>query len=75
MFQLFQNLIGNALKYHSGESAEIHVSGKEDNNHFIFSVKDNGIGIKPVFFEKIFILFNDFITRMNIVEQALTGCL
>ncbi len=57
MFQLFQNLIGNALKYHSGESAKIHVSGKEDNNHFIFSVKDNGIGIKPVFFEKIFILF------------------
>ncbi|MCK9401982.1 MAG: PAS domain S-box protein [Chitinophagaceae bacterium] len=57
MFQLFQNLVGNALKYHSGESAEIHVSGKEDNNHFIFSVKDNGIGIKPVFFEKIFILF------------------
>lgn len=57
IFQLFQNLIGNALKYHSGESAEIHVSGKEDNGHFIFSVKDNGIGIKPVFFEKIFILF------------------
>lgn len=57
IFQLFQNLIGNALKYHSGESAKIHVSGKEDNNHFIFSVKDNGIGIKPVFFEKIFILF------------------
>lgn len=57
MFQLFQNLVGNALKYHSGESPLIHVSGKEEGNDFIFSVKDNGIGIKPIFYEKIFVLF------------------
>jgi PAS domain S-box-containing protein len=57
LFQLFQNLVGNALKYHSGESPEIRVSVKEEVNHFVFSVKDNGIGIKPVFFEKIFVLF------------------
>ena len=57
LFQLFQNLIGNALKYHSGESPEIRVSGREEGDYFIFSVKDNGIGIKPVFFEKIFVLF------------------
>ena len=57
LFQLFQNLIGNALKYHSGQSPEIRVSGREEGDHFVFSVKDNGIGIKPIFFEKIFILF------------------
>lgn len=57
LFQLFQNLIGNALKYHSGEAALVEVSGWEEENDFVFSVRDNGIGIKPVFFEKIFVLF------------------
>jgi two-component system CheB/CheR fusion protein len=57
LFQLFQNLIGNALKYHSEEPPVIHVDGKEEENQFLFSVRDNGIGIKPIFFEKVFILF------------------
>jgi len=57
LFQLFQNLIGNALKYHTGESPVVHVQGKEEENQFVFSVRDNGIGIKPIFFEKIFVLF------------------
>jgi two-component system CheB/CheR fusion protein len=57
LFQLFQNLIGNALKYHSGNAALVEISGWEEENDFVFSVRDNGIGIKPVFFEKIFVLF------------------
>lgn len=57
IFQLFQNLLGNALKYHSGQSPLIEISGKEEATHYLFSVKDNGIGIKPIFFEKIFVLF------------------
>ena len=57
LFQLFQNLIGNALKYHSGESPHIHIEGKEEAAQFVFSVRDNGIGIKPIFIEKIFVLF------------------
>ena len=57
LFQLFQNLIGNALKYHGEEPPVIHISGKEEENHFAFSVQDNGIGIKPIFFEKVFVLF------------------
>ncbi len=57
MFQLFQNLIGNALKYNNGESVSIHAGGSEEKDHYQFFVKDNGIGIKPVFFEKIFVLF------------------
>ena len=57
LFQLFQNLIGNALKYHSGNSPHIHVGGKEEEGYYLFTVRDNGIGIKPLFFEKIFVLF------------------
>ncbi|MEO7529942.1 MAG: PAS domain S-box protein [Sediminibacterium sp.] len=57
LFQLFQNLIGNALKYHTGESPRVEIEGKEEKHEFLFSVRDNGIGIKPIFFEKIFILF------------------
>lgn len=57
LFQLFQNLLGNALKYHDSEPVHIHIGGKEEKDHFVFFVRDNGIGIKPVFFEKIFVLF------------------
>lgn len=57
LFQLFQNLIGNALKYHSEASPLIQIQGREEENEYVFSVKDNGIGIKPIFFEKIFVLF------------------
>lgn len=57
LFQLFQNLVGNALKYASDAPPRIHISGKEEEDRYLFSVSDNGIGIKPVFFEKIFVLF------------------
>jgi PAS domain S-box-containing protein len=56
--QVFQNLIGNAIKYRSVEVPRIHVSattvgGKER----IFSVRDNGLGIDPQYFDRIFVLF------------------
>jgi len=57
LFQLFQNLVGNALKYIGKEKPIVIVSGQEEDNHFLFSVEDNGIGIKPMFFDKIFVLF------------------
>ena len=57
LFQLFQNLIGNALKYHNGQHIHIQIKGEEKETHYLFSVSDNGIGIKPIFFEKVFILF------------------
>ena len=57
LFQLFQNLIGNALKYIGKEKPIVIVTGQEEENHFLFSVEDNGIGIKPMFFDKIFVLF------------------
>jgi len=53
----FKNLIGNAIKYHSAEVPRIHVSVKPNNgNEWIFSVRDNGLGIDPQYFEKIFVL-------------------
>ncbi len=55
--QLFQNLIDNALKYRSNKPAEIEVGCTENNGYWQFYVKDNGIGIDPKFFDKIFIIF------------------
>jgi light-regulated signal transduction histidine kinase (bacteriophytochrome) len=56
--QIFQNLVGNAIKYHSAEVAHVHVSAaKNEGREWIFSVRDNGLGIAPQYFEKIFILF------------------
>jgi PAS domain S-box-containing protein len=56
--QIFQNLVGNAIKYHGPEAPCIHVSAKKNgDNEWIFSVRDNGLGIDPKYFERIFILF------------------
>src|ERR1700736_2223454 len=56
--QVFQNLVGNAIKYRSAEVPHIHVSAtKNDGQEWIFSVRDNGMGIDPQYFERIFILF------------------
>ncbi len=56
--QLFQNLISNAVKFRNTKSPEIEISGKKENNEYLFSVKDNGIGIPKEYTEKIFLIFN-----------------
>jgi two-component system CheB/CheR fusion protein len=55
--QLFQNLLSNALKYHSDKPPIIRIGVQEEAAHWQFSVADNGIGIDPQFFDKIFIIF------------------
>lgn len=55
--QLFQNLIGNALKYRGSDPPFIDVGCRENANHYEFFVKDNGIGIDKKYFDKIFVIF------------------
>jgi PAS domain S-box-containing protein len=56
--QVFQNLVGNAIKYRSAEVPRVHVSAtKNADSEWIFSVCDNGLGIAPQYFDRIFILF------------------
>jgi light-regulated signal transduction histidine kinase (bacteriophytochrome) len=57
MVQLFQNLIGNALKYRSEQPPMIRISAKEEPDNWRFAVSDNGIGIDPAFSDKVFIIF------------------
>ncbi len=55
--QLFQNLIGNAVKFRGEQRPKVHVSARLDGGEWIFSVKDNGIGIDPKYFGRIFTIF------------------
>ncbi|MGB9978507.1 PAS domain-containing sensor histidine kinase [Methanobacterium sp.] len=66
MIQLFQNLIGNAIKFKKPEiPPKIHIKAHkdEDRNEYVFSVKDNGIGMEPQYAERIFIIFQRLHTR------------
>jgi light-regulated signal transduction histidine kinase (bacteriophytochrome) len=56
--QVIQNLVSNALKYQQpGKPPVIHISAKEFPAYWQFSVQDNGIGIKPEYFDRIFVIF------------------
>ena len=58
LVQLFQNLVGNAIKYQAPGVPQIHISAARNGApRWIFSVRDNGLGIDPQFFEKIFGMF------------------
>lgn len=60
---LFQNLLSNAIKFHVQDSPRIHVSVESINDQYRFCVQDNGIGIDPEFFDKIFLIFRRLHTR------------
>jgi len=61
--RLFQNLIGNAIKYRSQESPKIHISAKKEKNQYLFCIKDNGIGMSPKHLKKIFTIFQRLHTK------------
>ncbi|MBN3894115.1 MAG: GAF domain-containing protein [Nostoc sp. NOS(2021)] len=63
LMQLFQNLIGNAIKFHSEQPPQIHVGAKRIEDAWLFSVQDNGIGIDPQFSDRIFVIFQRLHTR------------
>ncbi|MGH8606848.1 MAG: sensor histidine kinase [Gammaproteobacteria bacterium] len=55
--QLFQNLIGNALKFRGKEPPEVRIEAAEHPSEWVFSVRDNGIGIEPQYAERVFVIF------------------
>ena len=58
LIQLFQNLIGNAIKYQKSSVPTVHISAaRAEGDTWIFSVKDNGFGIEPQYFDRIFRMF------------------
>jgi signal transduction histidine kinase len=68
--QVFQNLIGNALKFQGAEPPRIDINAQRQNDEWLFAVHDNGIGIDPANFERIFVIFQRLHTRE---EYAGTG--
>jgi len=65
MFQLFQNLIENAIKFHGAQLPRIHVGVQQLGERWLFFVQDNGIGMEPQFTERVFVLFQ----RLHNQEQ------
>jgi PAS domain S-box-containing protein len=63
--QLLQNLVANAIKFRGKQPPRIHVSAAERPHEWLFSVRDNGIGIAPEYFERIFIIFQ----RLHTIEE------
>jgi signal transduction histidine kinase len=61
--QVFQNLIGNALKYRTDRRPEIRIAAQPLKNAWRFAIQDNGIGIEPQYFERIFQMFQRLHTR------------
>ncbi len=63
--QLFQNLLGNALKFRTEETPHIRLRAEQQQGIWLFTVQDNGIGIDPQHAEKIFILFQRLHSRQK----------
>ncbi|HEY9652651.1 MAG TPA: ATP-binding protein, partial [Coleofasciculaceae cyanobacterium] len=63
LIQLLQNLIGNAIKFHREQSPQVHITAAQQDNYWLFQVRDNGIGIKPQYLERIFEVFKRLHTR------------
>lgn len=69
--QVFQNLIGNAIKFRSEAPPRIHVSARCDGAECVFSVRDNGIGIDPQYAHKVFQIFQRLHARDEHPGQGL----
>lgn len=57
LIRVFSNLVANAVKFRGPEQPRVHISARRRSGDWIFSVKDNGIGIDPQYAERIFVIF------------------
>jgi PAS domain S-box-containing protein len=55
--QVFQNLIGNAIKFRSKQPPEVKITVKRVKQHWLFSLRDNGIGFDPIYADRVFVMF------------------
>ena len=55
--QLFQNLIGNAIKFRGDQPPRVHLSAIRKDHEWVFAVRDNGIGIDPQYADRVFVIF------------------
>ena len=60
---VFQNLIANSLKFRGEDHPKVHVGARLDDGEWVFSVSDNGLGIGPEYFERIFVIFQRLLPR------------
>jgi signal transduction histidine kinase len=81
MFQVFSNLISNAIKFNEKQQGLVRISAKEKKDSYEFTVEDNGAGIPEEYFEKIFVIFQTLQSRdrfestgigLTIVKRILT---
>jgi light-regulated signal transduction histidine kinase (bacteriophytochrome) len=68
--QLFQNLVSNAIKFHGDEEPRVHITARRKRTEWLFSVRDNGIGIDSKYSERIFVVFQRLHARE---ERSGTG--
>jgi len=65
LIQLFQNLLGNAIKYRKNQTPNIIINALPQENYWLFSIKDNGIGIDPKHSQRIFQIFQRLHTQQE----------